>query len=132
MESIIATNRRRGWDRSQYEDKGKSIRVYGASIQYWTDTFLLEQILLQHKKCTLNVCVIPEGKTIFPYESYAYTLNNQEYDNLLFHCKRLKIISVKFIHLMLEEKTQGEMMGCIDRVFFFFVQKTILHCNYDR
>ena len=54
--------------------------------------------------------MILDGKTILQYESYEYTLNNQEYDNLLYHCKQLKLNKCKVYALDVGgRKAKGEI-----------------------
>lgn len=54
--------------------------------------FIIEQIsLLGKKNGTITDCVIPDGETLMPYESFSYQLNKQEYDSILYHCKQSDI-----------------------------------------
>lgn len=54
--------------------------------------FIIEQISLRHKKIgVITDCIIPEGKTLMPYESFSYQLNEQEYDSIRYHCKQSDI-----------------------------------------
>lgn len=54
--------------------------------------FIIEQISLRGKKNNIITdCIIPGGKTLMPYESFSYQLNEQEYDSILYHCKQSDI-----------------------------------------
>lgn len=54
--------------------------------------FFFEQISLQNKKITIIDCInAEEQKSILTYKNYIYQLNMQEYNSILYHCKKAKL-----------------------------------------
>ncbi len=51
-----------------------------------------------------------EERTVLPYKSIIYTLDEQEADALLYHCKRLRIESCKAVAVdMRRKRIAGKM-----------------------
>lgn len=72
--------------------------------------FILEQISLRHKKIGVIIDCIIEGETLMPYESFSYQLNEQEYDSILYHCKKSDINKCNIVAYDVGEKAcKGEL-----------------------
>jgi hypothetical protein len=71
--------------RTKTSESGYGIQIYNIG----NVPFLFEQISLRYKKTIINDCFnAEEQKTIMPYESYVYQLSEQDYDAILYHCKK--------------------------------------------
>ena len=80
--------------RTKYSPSDYEIQVYNIG----STPYLLNQISLRYEKHTITDCmIIEEDKAIMPYESYIYHLNEQEYDAILWHCKRADLKECKVV-----------------------------------
>lgn len=71
--------------RTKTSESGYGIQIYNIGHA----PFLFELISLRYKKTIITDCVnTEEMKAIMPYESYVYQLNEQEYEAILYHCKK--------------------------------------------
>lgn len=74
--------------RTKYSDSDYCIEIYNVG----STPIVLEQISLRYEKKVIVDCIITdENKTIQPYDHYTYTLNMQEYDAILWHCKNANL-----------------------------------------
>lgn len=81
----------------------KSLRTKTSPSEYGVEIYnlghnpvILEQFSLNAKKTRMVDCFIAdEERTILPYKSIIYTLDEQEANALLRHCKRLRIENCK-------------------------------------
>lgn len=79
--------------RTKTSESGYAIRVHNVGKV----PFLLEQISLRIGNRTMVDCIIDDVKSLVPYDSIVYQLNQQEYDALLYHCKENSISECKVI-----------------------------------
>ncbi|MHB8131306.1 MAG: hypothetical protein ACYDEX_20185 [Mobilitalea sp.] len=74
--------------RTKYSESGYCMQIYNIG----QIPFLFEHISLQYKKTTIIDCInTEEQNAILPYKSYFYRLSMQEYDSILYHCKKEKL-----------------------------------------
>lgn len=107
--------------RIKYSESDYCIEIYNVG----NTPYLLERFSLIYKSCIIVDCIIAENnKVIMPYESYTYHLNEQEYDSLLYHCRKSDIKECKvFAYDVGGKKSVGKMDLFLLRMQFF--------CGYD-
>lgn len=68
--------------RTKTSDSGYCIYCYNNGDK----PFMLDNVCLYHK-CSVVTELCISAITIKPYDQYIYTINEQEYDNIRFHCE---------------------------------------------
>ncbi len=106
-------------DTPETELTEKSLRTKTSPSEYGVEIYnlghnpvILEQFSLNAKKTRMVDCIITdEERTILPYKSIIYTLDEQEANALLHHCKRMRIENCKVVALDVRGK---RMTGKLD------------------
>lgn len=93
--------------RTKYSESDYCIEIYNIG----TTPYFLEKFSLVYKHGIIVDCIIVENnKAIMPYERYTYHLNEQEYDSILYHCKKSDIKKCKvFAYDVADKRCVGEI-----------------------
>lgn len=105
--------------RTKYSPSDYEIQIYNIG-----DTpYILNQISLRYGKHTITDCIITEeDKTIIPYTSFTYRLNEQEYDAIKWHCKKANLKECKVVAYDMSGKK------CIGKLDLILAYLQIQYC----
>lgn len=90
---------------SKYYKSDYCIQIYNIGQK----PYLLDNLSLQYRRNTITDCTIDKDiKLIMPYRSLSYQLNKQDYDNIVYHCKKENLKKCKVVAYDINgKKTKG-------------------------
>lgn len=89
----VATNNERSDEspKNKYSESGYCIQIYNVG----QTPYMLENISLRYKNSIIQDLDIIDNKVVMPYEIYTYSLSMQEYDSIIYHCKKSNLKKCK-------------------------------------